>query len=904
MERADHRLMAKVNSPLLSFNRGVVSPRALARVDIEKLRFAAETQTNWLPTILGPMTLRPGTEYVAATRNNAAMQPIPFIFSNTDWAILEFTDSILRVRLATESLVAFNTVSTAVTNGDFSSSTGWSLTASGSSSSSVTGGKLVMSGASTSGTAKCDRSVSVASGDLGVVHCLKIVVDRGPVTFRAGTSAGDDSLITSTVLDTGTHYLEVTPAASPFYVQFETSRLPSVIVDSIQTFSGTLELPTPWDVNHISSLRYAQSGDIVFVASSGFQQRKIERRSTNSWSIVLYKTDDGPFLAGYDNTITLTPSGLTGNITLTSSRALFRQALVGTLFRLFHNGQAVSSTLNALNDTSGVIRVTGVGTARGFSFNLAFGTLVGTITLQRSFDGESTGFANVTGQSYTSAASPSYQDDFDNSIVWYRLKITAYTSGAGAAAVMDYPGGGGAGIVRLTNWNSTTSADAEVLTPLKNTTATDDWRQGAWSDYQGFPTAVAFQEGRLFWASGDHIWGSVSDNYTSFDIDATGDSAPIDRTIGYGPVDVINWLLPLNRLIIGREGSEITARSSSLDEPLTPTNFNLKDASTLGSARLPAAKVDTRGIFVQQGYRRIYDLSFSGQSMDYAARELTRLAPEICSDNVVAIGVQRQPDTRLHFVLADGTVAVLVYDLEDDVIAWWKCELDGDVENVIVMPGVPDDKVYYVVNRTLASGTVRYLERFARLDQCSGLPDARLSDAHVIYSGVATTAITGLSHLEGQSVVVWGYTSGATSGIDLGTFTVSGGAITGLGASVVWACVGIGYTASFKSAKLAYGAQGGTALNQHKRLVKLGLILHNTHYQGLRYGTDLDYLDGLPLVEEGVETASNTMWSEFDKPMVAVSGTWDTDTRLYLEAASPRPCTVMAAVVGTTTHED
>lgn len=889
--------MAKVNAPLLALNRGVVSPRALARVDIEKLRLAAEVQTNWLPTVLGPMTLRPGTEFIEATRGNAAMYPLKFVFSNTDWAILELTSGKMRVRLADESLVAFNSVSTTVTNGDFSSSTGWTLTTGGVSTAVISGGYLEMLSATSGGTPKCTRSVSVTGGDIGVEHCLYIDVFRGPVTFRAGSTSGADDYIASTVLETGIHYLALTPTGT-FYVQFEGTDVPARFVNQIAVVTGTLELTTPWTTTYLPYVRYDQSADVIFVTCNGLATKRIERRSERSWSIVDYKTNDGPFLVSFDDTISITTSALLGDVTLTASRDLFRSTHVGSLLRIFHTGQIVSQSLGSVNATSDSIRVNGVGSDRTFSYALS-GTFVATIVLQRSFDSADAGFIDIF--TFTGTASTTLADTLDNSIVWYRWKVTAYTSGT-IGASLNFSGGGGAGVCRITGYSSRTSATAEVLSRFYNISASTDWREGAWSDYRGYPTAVRLHEGRLFLASGDHVWGSVSDAYTSFDYEATGDSAPIDRTIGYGPVDTINWMLSLNRLVIGREGSEITARSSSLDEPLTPINFNLKDAATLGSARLAAVKVDTRGIFVQQGYRRIYDLAYSPQAADYGARELTRLAPEICSDDVVAIAVQRQPDTRVHFILADGTAAVLVYDLDDDVVAWWKIETDGEIENVIVMPGAPEDKVYYVVKRDIG-GTVRYLERHARFDQCSGLPDARLSDAHLIYSGVATTTITGLSHLEGETVVVWGYTSGATTGKDLGTYTVASGQITGLSASVVWACVGLAYTAAFKSAKLAYGAQGGTALTQRKRSVKLGLMLHNTHYQGIRCGPDADNLDPLPLVEDGLETPADTVWSEFDQPMISIPGAWDTDSRLYLEAASPRPATVLGVVVQVQTHE-
>jgi hypothetical protein len=50
----------KINAPLYSLNAGEVSKIAVGRVDVAKLRMAAECQVNWLPYIVGPMMLRPG----------------------------------------------------------------------------------------------------------------------------------------------------------------------------------------------------------------------------------------------------------------------------------------------------------------------------------------------------------------------------------------------------------------------------------------------------------------------------------------------------------------------------------------------------------------------------------------------------------------------------------------------------------------------------------------------------------------------------------------------------------------------------------------------------------------------------------------------------------------------------
>jgi hypothetical protein len=519
-------------------------------------------------------------------------------------------------------------------------------------------------------------------------------------------------------------------------------------------------------------------------------------------------------------------------------------------------------------------------------------------------------------QTWTNNVDTTYTDDFDNSIVWYRVGFNTGDWGSDTAVVeLAFPGGGDAGIARVTGYTSRTVVDIEVLTPFSSLTATTNWAEGDWSDRLGWPSSVAFHDGRLWWAGRDKIWGSVSDSYDSHDIDYEGDAGPINRSVGFGPVDTINWLMSLNRLIVGREGSETSIRSSSLDEPLTPTNFSLKDCSTQGSAAVQAVRVDTRGIFVQQSGRRAYELGYDPESQDYSAGDLTRLNMEIGEDEFLEIDVQRQPDTIVYFTRGDGQVACLLYEKRDQVEAWWRIVTGGEIESCAVLPGELEDKVYFIVKRTIDGSTVRYLEKMARRDECRGLPEGRLADCHLMYSGSAVTTISGLDHLEGEDVVVWGWNTttpftvtlpdgtSQTVGKDLGTFTVSGGSISGLGSSVTDACVGLTYTGKFKSAKLAYAAQRGTALLQDKRVDQVGLILIDTHHDGIEYGGDFTTMDPLPDVVEGAAVNDHVIWEDYEIPMTTLPGRWGGDARLCLRATAPRPCTVAAAVIQVTTNE-
>ena len=106
--------------------------------------------------------------------------------------------------------------------------------------------------------------------------------------------------------------------------------------------------------------------------------------------------------------------------------------------------------------------------------------------------------------------------------------------------------------------------------------------------------------------------------------------------------------------------------------------------------------------------------------------------------------------------------------------------------------------------------------------------------------------------------------------------------------------VGLSYTAQFKSSKLATAMR--STLNRKKKLDRLGVVLRNTHYQGLQYGPDFSNLYDLPQVEDGVTQAADTIYSHYDEERFPFGGEWDTDARLCLQAQSPRPCTVLSCV--------
>lgn len=893
--------MATDRQPRFAFNRGIMSALASARQDLNRYPLSAEVMTNWVPRVMGSMMLRPGWRHLGASRGNALSRSLPFVFATNDLARIELTDAMMRVWV-NDALISRGAVSSTITNGTFDVNVaGWTDDdESGATSAWATGGYLSLVGTGPNAAIRTQQ-VTVAPADQNAEHAIRIVIARGTVSLRVGSTSGDDDYINETTLGVGTHSLALTPTGD-FFVQLLNRAIPAALVDSVAIEgAGVMEVSAPWASADLRKIRMDQSGDVIYVACAGYQQHKIERRGARSWSVVKYAPTNGPFRVINTSAITIAASATSGDITLTASKALFRSGHAGALFRLTSVGQQASTSISAQNQFTSPIRVTGVDDGRAFSVSIA-GTFVGTVTLQYSVGSPGSW---VDAKTWTGPVSESYNDGFNNQIIYYRLgiKTGGYTSGTAAVATY-FTAGSLDGIVRITEVTNSTTATAQVLTELGGTAATTDWYEGRWSTFRGWPSAVALHEGRLGWAGKGWVDLSESDGYESFDDTVEGDSGPISRTIGDGPVDVINWMISLGRLHLGSAANSFAiaaakadgnsvhmARSSSLDEPLSPTNFNFR--RTLG-----------RAVYVDRSGQRLYELSYDPQIIDYNTTDLSLTAPDLNEAGLVHIAVQMKPDVRVHCVREDGTVGMLIFDRAENVVCWVELETDGFVEDACVLPGTEEDAVYYTVRRTVNSSTVRYHERWALESECSGLPEARHADSFVYYSGAETQTISNLSHLEGREVVVWGWNTvtpfmaeGIEVGRDLGTYTVNAGQISGLSATVTNAVVGLAYEARYKSLRITTQGATSVPMNSKGRVEMVGFILRNTHYQGITFGEDFDNLDALPLIVDGKVMDDNAILETFEGPMESNPGDYGQDPRVCLLAAAPRPATVLAITI-------
>lgn len=899
--------MGKERPFLSTLNGGEVSPLSLGRIDLARMRFTADTMRNFMPLVIGPMRLRAGLGYQASVLNDAVARHIPCVFAANDTALAEITNTAFRPVLDGTPLTR-TAVGTTITNGDFSSAVGWTTVVTSSGTATISGGLLTFELPTRGGTALVKRQVTVAGADQNKEHGLRIVITRGPVTFRCGSTDGGDEYIRETDLNTGTYSLALTPTGN-FWVQFASRKDEAErIVDSITVeAAGPVQITAPWLTADLPYLRWIQSGDVIFITNTTqtYQPMKIERRSARSWGLTKYEFFDGPF-RGKTAQVRLSNTARTGMTTMTASAPFFRTSHVGAIFELTHKSTSVSDALGANDTYSDPIRVSGIndGTQRRIAYTVSGGAWTGTLTLQYSYDDGLTWVPQLTVTGVS--ANASHLVVGDNVPVMVRWGFIGADYGSGVVTVtLAYKGGGGAGCARVVSFTSSTSVRCEVLKRFHDDISTSDWVEGRHSDVWGWPTAVEIYDGRLWFLDKDQLAGSVSDDFVSFDLEVDGDSGPIIRSIATGPVNKGLWLLGLARLIMGTVGAEPVARSSSFDEPMTPTNFSIKDASTQGSADVAAVKIDRSGIFVQRSGKRVYLVSFSVEDGDYSSQDISRYNQTILDAGVVGVAVQRQPDTRIWFWLSDGTAAVLVLERAEDVVSWCRFTTDGLIEDITVLPNTEADDVYMVVNRTIG-GTKRYRELLAYDTEAEGGVDNYMADSFVTADLVATATMPGLTHLVGESVVAW--VNGAPvldAAGDPATFVVDvGGNITLPAVYTGKAIAGLAYDGLWISTKLAYGAQMGTAVSQPKQIKDFAAVLYKTHLRAMKYGVDVGHLGYMSREVGGKIVPFDTFLDTYDaRPLPIDGGAWNTDSRIVIAGRAPLPLTVIGLAGAVVTHE-
>lgn len=650
----------------------------------------------------------------------------------------------------------------------------------------------------------------------------------------------------------------------------------------LQTGGNDVTLVTPYLEADLFGLQFKQSNDVMWIVHPDYAPRKLTRTSATAFSLDVITFVNGPFLPRNDieigDDVTLTSSVTTGSGTLTASSATFEAGHVGALFKLTQ--ARVNTITNGSRAATGVIG-SAIDVEGPFTFN-THGIWTATVELQRNEDGTNW----ETFRAFPGANDRNIQFASNESVegVQYRINVTSYTSGT-VQADITVDTSTQDGIVRVDTFTNDTSVEITVLADLASTDATKRWHEGAWSAVRGYPTTVTFFEERTVYGGTatepQSKWFSETGDFENFRTPITVvASSSFKLTASSDKRNAIRWLSALEALIFGTVGGEWQTRSSALDQPITPTNFSMKQQTAYGGAAIQALQVGDVLLFVDFVGRKVREITWSDEKAKYVAPDLSVLAEHITKSGITSMAYQRNPDSILWMTLTDGSLISMTYEREQDVIAWAKHPVGGTdvvVESVAVIPGSSEDEVWLSVKRTVNSLTRRFVEQMQPRDWGDDNEDAFFVDAGLKYDSTPATVISGLDHLEGETVAILG------DFVVFPTQTVVSGQIT-LSTSVSVAIIGLPYRYKLKSVRADLNLADGNTKGSIKKITEVVISLLKA--AGVSYGTDTD---ALRTIDSGAALITGDRVVVFD-------GGFDPEDSVLITGNLPLPCTVRALV--------
>lgn len=357
-------------------------------------------------------------------------------------------------------------------------------------------------------------------------------------------------------------------------------------------------------------------------------------------------------------------------------------------------------------------------------------------------------------------------------------------------------------------------------------------------DLRCYPGVVGFHEGRLWFgctpANIQGIFASRSGAYNDFSPTnikgVVTDDAAIAYTLVSGDYNPIYWFVSADAFVCGGASGPWKVSSGGAG-PISPTAISIRKQASSGCEAIQPKLVGNSVFYLQRFGYKLREVQYQFTSDQLVSTNYNKMAGHILESPGRQIVFSSEPEMRIFIPRADGQVAVLTIEKDEEVLAWSRMIIgDGTpiVESMAVMPGSILDEVYLSIQITVGGSVKRHIIRFYQNDYEDDIKDAFFVDDGVKYDGAATTSVTGLDHLEGHTVAI------LANGLYAGTATVTSGAVT-VPAGTTHASVGLPFNQVLKTVNLEQRDAPGALVTKPKRIIRAWARLLNTGYLEMGY---------------------------------------------------------------------
>lgn len=630
------------------------------------------------------------------------------------------------------------------------------------------------------------------------------------------------------------------------YARFWNSDGTRFIDELNSPYTEPLQLATPYTSAEIFDVQIAKLGNLAYFAHPSHPPQKLERSfdasfnaATFAWSEVDW--DYPAFRDPNTTAVTATPSATTGKpVEISFSADPFTETLnyskyTGARIALTHRREGSSVSLAATGTgTSSVVSILGEYSVYGYD------TISGTLNVEGKDKAgnwqvlHSFGFASDRQLVFTSSV---------EEVTDIRLDFTVSGGSSTGQFYLEAGDSRRTGYARILNGipfeSSLPVVPVEVEEDFDSTAATTEWAIEAWAEYSGYPRAVCFHEQRLWFGGTDlqpnTVWASQTNDFENFRLGAF-DADALAFTLAAEEGSSVQSLLSHDSLVIFTQSEEWTV-STSQQTAITPSNVFVRRQSRYGSAYRQAFIAANNLLFLESGSRKLRQFVYSSSSAAQGqATDLTKYAEHVTIGGIRQMAFQRKPDPVLWAVTENGVLLSFTFEPDENVLGWARHTSGSDTfESVTAIYGDSSDEIWLSVLR----GGERMVERldpsaYATLEAGTATDMIYLDSALFVENDPATATVTGLDHLEGETVSI--LADGAVSTDK----TVSSGSIT-LDAAASTVVVGKAYTSKLQPSKIEVPMDNGTSQGKTFVCHKVNLNLWKSY--GLTYSSDPDQVD-------------------------------------------------------------
>ncbi len=425
------------------------------------------------------------------------------------------------------------------------------------------------------------------------------------------------------------------------------------------------------------------------------------------------------------------------------------------------------------------------------------------------------------------------------------------------------------------------------------------------------PGVVTYYEQRkVFGASSSQpqsIWMTQPGNYVNMDTsNPSQDGDAITLTIAAQQVNAIKYFVPMADLLVMTSGGAWRVSAGASANVLTPTQTVVTPQTYEGCADLPPIVVNYDVLYVQALGASVRDLAYNFYASVYTGTDLSVLSHHLFFGFQLKEWAHAAEPWKLVWVVRnDGKMLLLTYLKEQDIGAWTWADSPGDsgadqfMSVASIVEGT-EDAVYVVVQRTIpgvnGGNPVQYVERVASrnfinpaLGYQYDVTQAWFVDCGLQYnasSGPATTAVSGLDHLDGCTVSI------LADGNVLPQQVVADGTVT-LSRAAQTITIGLPYVAQVQTLDLDVSVGAGTIQGKRKGISAVTVRTENT--RGLQVGPNATTLRAVkeftPALGWGQPPALTT-----GDERIELDPLWQTDGSVWIEQDYPLPMTILGVI--------